>query len=137
MSIEVDETYFDIKTWRCEVEQARNVSTLIREIVLRLPADEDFDFRAGGFVQLSCPSFNLSFSDFDIETEYRDIWDKFNLWNLKASSDTAVTRAYSMANHPAEKGLIILNIRIALPPPGTTQSTSRGGVELAVLTQAR
>jgi len=118
MSIEVDETYFDIKTWRCEVEQARNVSTLIREIVLRLPADEDFDFRAGGFVQLSCPSFNLSFSDFDIETEYRDIWDKFNLWNLKASSDTAVTRAYSMANHPAEKGLIILNIRIALPPPG-------------------
>jgi Na+-transporting NADH:ubiquinone oxidoreductase subunit F len=118
MSIEVDESYFDIKTWRCEVEQVRNVSTLIREFVLRLPAGEDFDFRAGGFVQLSCPPFHLSFSDFDIEAEYRDVWDKFNLWNLKASSKIAVTRAYSMANHPAEKGLIILNIRIALPPSG-------------------
>jgi Na+-transporting NADH:ubiquinone oxidoreductase subunit F len=121
MSIEVDESYFDIKTWSCRVAQTRNVSTLIREIVLDLPPGEQMDFRAGGFVQLSSPSFQLPFSDFDIDSEYRDIWDKFGLWKLKASSETEVTRAYSMANHPAEKGVIILNVRIALPPPGYSE----------------
>jgi len=122
MSIEVDEAYFNVKNWHCQVESTHNVSTLIREIVLRLPAGEQLDFRAGGFVQLSCPPFHLAFSDFDIEAEYRDIWDKFSLWNLQVGSQTAVTRAYSMANHPAEKGLIILNIRIALPPSGQPQT---------------
>jgi len=118
MSIEVDEAYFDVKNWHCQVESTHNVSTLIREIVLRLPAGEQLDFRAGGFVQLSCPRFQLTFSDFDIDEGFRDVWDKFGLWKLNAGSETEVTRAYSMANHPAEKGLIILNVRIALPPPG-------------------
>jgi Na+-transporting NADH:ubiquinone oxidoreductase subunit F len=118
MSIEVDEAYFDVKTWHCQVEQARNVSTLIREIVLKLPADEPMQFRAGSFVELTSPPYQIEFSEFEIEAEFRDVWDKFKLWQLKAASDTEVTRAYSMANHPAETGLIILNIRIALPPPG-------------------
>ena len=118
MSIEIDESFFAIKTWHCQVEHTRNVSTLIREIVLRLPTGELLDFRAGGFVQLTCPPFQVAFSDFDIDASFRDVWDKFGLWKLNAGSDVAVTRAYSMANHPAEKGLIILNVRIALPPPG-------------------
>jgi len=122
MSIEVDEAYFDIRTWNCKVEQARNVSTLIREIVLRLPEGEPMEFRAGGFVELSSPPYQLDFKDLDIEDEFRDVWDKMNLWRLKASSESEVTRAYSMANHPAERGLIILNIRIALPPPGHADS---------------
>ena len=117
MSIEVDEAYFDVKTWHCQVEQTRNVSTLIRELVLRLPADEPMEFRAGSFVELSSPPYQVEFSEFEIEAEFRDVWDKFKLWQMKAGSDIEVTRAYSMANHPAEKGLIILNIRIALPPP--------------------
>jgi Na+-transporting NADH:ubiquinone oxidoreductase subunit F len=122
MSIEVEDSYFAARTWPCQVERAANVSTLIREIVLRLPPDEPFDFRAGGFVQLSCPAYQLEFSDFDIDAEYRDVWDKFGLWKLRAGSDLAVTRAYSMANHPAEKGVIILNVRIALPPPGKSSA---------------
>jgi Na+-transporting NADH:ubiquinone oxidoreductase subunit F len=122
MSIEVDETYFDIKTWHCCVEHARNVSTLIREIVLRLPPGELLDFRAGGFVQVSCPPFQVAFSDFDIDASFRDVWDRFGLWKLRAGSEVELTRAYSMANHPAEKGLIILNVRIALPPPGQPEA---------------
>ncbi|MCP4387786.1 MAG: NADH:ubiquinone reductase (Na(+)-transporting) subunit F [Gammaproteobacteria bacterium] len=118
MSIEVDEAYFDIKTWHCQVERNSSVSTLIREIVLRLPPGEPMEFRAGGFVEVTSPPFRLDFKDLDIEPEFRDVWDKMNLWRLKAGSDSEVTRAYSMANHPAEKGLIILNIRVALPPPG-------------------
>lgn len=118
MSIEVDEAYFDVKTWHCEVIQTRNVSTLIREIVLRLPDDEQMEFRAGAFVELTCPSYQLVYTDFEVDPEYRDLWDSLKLWELSAGSDSEVTRAYSMANHPAEKGLVILNIRLALPPPG-------------------
>ncbi len=116
MTIEVDEAYFDVKTWDCVVEQARNVSTLIREIVFRLP--EPMEFRAGGFVEIECPPYQLDFKNLDIEAEYRDVWDRFKLWDLHAGTDKPVSRAYSMANHPAEEGLVILNIRIALPPSG-------------------
>lgn len=119
MSVEVDETCFGVKTWMCTVQSARNVSTLIREIVLKLPDGETMDFRAGGFVQLTCPPYQLKYSDFAIEDEYRDVWDRLNLWSLQAGSPEPVTRGYSMANHPGEKGVITLNVRIALPPPGT------------------
>jgi len=122
MSIEVDEAYFDIRSWHCQVAKTRNVSTLIREIVLTLPPGEVMEFRAGAFVELSCPPYRLDFSDFDIEAEYRDVWDQHKLWNLSAATDSPVTRAYSMANHPAEKGVVILNIRIALPPPGEVKA---------------
>ena len=118
MSVEIDEAYFDIKPWQCQVASVRNVSTLIREIVLTLPEGEPMEFRAGGFVELTCPPYRVNFSEFAIEAEFRDVWDQQKLWQLSAASEDAVTRAYSMANHPAEKGLIILNIRIALPPPG-------------------
>ncbi len=118
MSIEVDEAYFDVRSWHCTVQSARNVSTLIREIVLRIDGDEPMEFRAGGFVELTCPPYQLKFSEIDIEAEFRDVWDRHNLWQLEAGSSEPVTRAYSMANHPAEHGVIMLNIRIALPPPG-------------------
>lgn len=116
MSIEVDEAYFDVRTWDCVVEKTRNVTTLIREIVFRL--QEPMEFRAGSFVELTSPPYRLEFKDLEIEAEFRDVWDRFDLWRLEAGSDIEVTRAYSMANHPAEEGLIILNIRIALPPTG-------------------
>lgn len=118
MAIEVDEAYFDIRSWRCRVSVSRNVSTLIREIVLTLPEAETMEFRAGGFVEVICPPHRVEFSEFDIEPEFRDVWDKQNLWQLKSVSDSEVTRAYSMANHPAEQQLVMLNVRIALPPPG-------------------
>ena len=118
MSIEVDEAYFDIRSWPCTVAEAHNVSTLIREITLKLPAGEVMEFRAGGFVELSCPSGRVDFSDFSIEAEYRDVWDQQKLWQLSVVTQEPVARAYSMANHPAEKGIVLLNIRIALPPVG-------------------
>ena len=122
LEVEVDEAYFDIRSWHCKVAETRNVSTLIREIVLSLPAGEVMEFRAGAFVELSCPPYRLDFSDFDIEAEYRDVWDQHKLWQLNVATDSPVTRAYSMANHPAEKGIVILNIRIALPPPGALKA---------------
>jgi len=120
MSVEVDEAYFDIRTWQCQVASVRNVSTLIREIVFTLPEGEPMEFRAGGFVELTCPPYRADFSEFDIEADFRDVWDQQKLWQLSVASEIAVTRAYSMANHPAEKGLIMLNIRIALPPSGNS-----------------
>ena len=122
LKVEVDEAYFDIRSWHCQVAKTRNVSTLIREIVLTLSAGEVMEFRAGAFVELSCPPYRLGFSDFDIEAEYRDVWDQHKLWQLRVATDSPVTRAYSMANHPAEKGIVILNIRIALPPPGVVKA---------------
>ena len=116
MAVQVDAAYFGVRTWTCRVESARNVSTLIREIVLTLPEGEEMDFRAGGFVQITCPSFHVKFADFDIEDAYRDVWDKGDLWRLEAAARQPETRAYSMANHPGEKHSIILDIRIALPP---------------------
>jgi Na+-transporting NADH:ubiquinone oxidoreductase subunit F len=117
MAVEVDDAYFGVRTWICTVESVRNVSTLIREIVLALPEGEEMDFRAGGFVQITCPPFHVRFSDFDIEDAYRDVWDRNNLWSLEAAARQPETRAYSMANHPGEKHKIVLNVRIALPPP--------------------
>ena len=117
MSVEVDDAYFGVRTWICTVQSARNVSTLIREIVLSLPEGEKMDFRAGGFVQITCPAFHISFEDFEIAPAFRDVWDKGNLWSLDVTTRQAQTRAYSMANYPGEKHHILLNVRIALPPP--------------------
>jgi Na+-transporting NADH:ubiquinone oxidoreductase subunit F len=119
MAVEVEEAYFGVRTWTCTVERTRNVSTLIREIVLALPEGEEMDFRAGGFVQITCPPFHVRFADLDVEDAYRDVWNKGDLWSLEASARQPETRAYSMANHPGEKNKIILNVRIALPPPYT------------------
>ena len=117
MTVEVDDAYFGVRTWICSVESTRNVSTLIREIVLSLPEGEEMEFRAGGFVQLTCPPFRARFADFQIAEVFRDVWDQGDLWKLEAVARQPQTRAYSMANHPGENHTIILNIRIALPPP--------------------
>lgn len=117
LAVEVDEAYFGVRTWICTVKSARNVATLIREVVLTLPEGEEMDFRSGGFVEVTCPPFRTSFTDFQIEEAYRDVWDKGRLWDLEAGTRQPETRAYSMANHPADRREIILNVRIALPPP--------------------
>ncbi len=118
MNVEVDEIYFGVKTWQCRVESVRSVSTLISEVVLKLPAGEEAEFRAGSFVQVTCPPYQLDFSQLNIDEEFRDAWDKSRLWSLKASASEATTRAYSVANKPGVRDSITLNIRIALPPRG-------------------
>lgn len=119
MKLWMSEEFFNIKRWRCTVRSTRNVATFIRELVLELPEGENLNFRAGGYIQLEIPPYDVSFRDFEIEEEYRDAWDAFNVWAYRSINKEAVIRAYSMANHPAEGNIVILNIRIATPPPKT------------------
>ncbi len=117
MEIEVPPEYLEVKKWQCTVRSNRNVATFIKELVLELPPGEDVDFRAGGYIQIECPPHRLNFKDFQIEPEYRDEWDKHDVWRYTSVVREPMVRAYSMANYPEEKGLIKLNVRIATPPP--------------------
>lgn len=118
MKIELPEEVFGVKKWECTVRSNHNVATFIKELVLDLPAGETLDFRAGGYIQIECPPHQIKFSDFDIDEEYRADWDKYDLWKLESKVDEPVVRAYSMANFPLENTIVMLNVRIATPPPG-------------------
>ncbi|MFM2248853.1 MAG: NADH:ubiquinone reductase ((+)-transporting) subunit [Pseudomonadota bacterium] len=117
MEIEVEPEVFSVKKWQCTVTSNGNVATFIKEFKLQLPQGESVPFRAGGYIQIECPPHVANYKDFDIESEYRGDWDKFNLWQFVSKVDETVTRAYSMANYPGEEGIIMLNVRIASPPP--------------------
>jgi Na+-transporting NADH:ubiquinone oxidoreductase subunit F len=117
MRIEVPPEVFSINKWECKVRSNENVATFIKEFVLELPEGENLPFESGGYIQIEVPKYEIDYSNFDIEEEYRGDWDRFNLWNLKANNNETVIRAYSMANHPAEGNIVMLNIRIASPPP--------------------
>ncbi|WP_369602279.1 NADH:ubiquinone reductase (Na(+)-transporting) subunit F [Hahella sp. SMD15-11] len=119
MKVEVPEEVFGVRKWECEVISNHNVATFIKELVLKLPEGEEVDFRAGGYVQLEAPPYEVKFKDFDIDEEYHPDWDKFDVWKYESVVKEPVIRAYSMANFPLEKGLLKFNIRIATPPPGT------------------
>ena len=119
MKIEVPEEIFGVKEWECEVISNDNVATFIKELVLKLPDGENVDFRAGGYVQLEAPAYEIDYKSFDIQKEYHTDWDKFKIWDNKSINPEPVIRAYSMANYPEEKGVIKFNIRIASPPPGS------------------
>jgi len=117
LTIKVPEAVLGVKKWECEVVSNRNVATFIKEFVVRLPEGENLDFRSGEYVQIYIPKYEADYrKDIEVEEEYRSDWDKFDLWSLKAKNEEETFRAYSMANYPAEKNLIILNIRIATPP---------------------
>jgi Na+-transporting NADH:ubiquinone oxidoreductase subunit F len=117
LRIELPRELFGIKQWQCRVRSNRSVSTFIKELILELPKGEDVAFRAGGYIQIECPPYHLKFSELDIPKHLREDWDKYNLWQLEAGTKHRVTRAYSMANYPGEAGIIMLNVRIATPPP--------------------
>lgn len=119
MEIEVPEEVFGVQKWECEVVSNENVATFIKALVLKLPEGEDVNFRAGGYIQIAAPPHTVDYKDFDIEEEYRSDWDKFDLWQYSSTVDAPIERAYSMANYPEEKGMIMLNVRIASPPPGS------------------
>ena len=120
MEIEVPEEVFGVKKWKCKVRSNDNVATFIKELILELPEGEDVKFRAGGYIQIEAPSYSLSYKDFDISKEYHEDWDKFKIWDFNSISNEPIERAYSMANCPDEKGIVMLNVRIASPPPGST-----------------
>lgn len=118
MSVQVPSEIFDIQKWECTVRSNKNVATFIKELVLELPKGENLNFTAGGYIQIDIPEYSsLKFKDFNIEKEYHPDWDKFKIWDVVANNDEDRFRAYSMANHPAEGNIVMLNVRIATPPP--------------------
>ncbi len=117
MKIELEPEIFSVRKWKCKTRSNHNVATFIKELILELPEGEDVPFRAGGYIQIECPPHTVAYKDFIIEDEYRGDWDKYNMWQYVSKVDEEVTRAYSMANYPEEYGIIMLNVRIASPPP--------------------
>ncbi len=116
MDIRIPEEIFGIKKWECEVVSNHNVATFIKEFVVRLPEGETLDFQSGGYIQIDVPACEVDFKEFEVEEKFREDWDKFKMWDLKMKNPEPIFRAYSMANHPAEGNIIMLNIRIATPP---------------------
>ena len=123
MKIKVPEEIFGIKKWECEVVSNKGVATFIKEFVVKLPEGEFLEFESGGYIQIDVPPITVNFKDFDIEDKFREDWDKFKMWDLKMVNDEPIFRAYSMANHPAEGNIIMLNIRIATPPWDRSKNT--------------
>jgi Na+-transporting NADH:ubiquinone oxidoreductase subunit F len=117
MTIQIPEEVMGIKKWECEVVSNHNVATFIKEFVVKLPEGEKLNFKSGGYIQIDVPKIEVDFSkDIDVEEEYRDEWDKYKMWDLVMKNTEETYRAYSMANHPAEGNIVMLNIRIATPP---------------------
>ena len=118
MKIKIPDEIFSIQKWECIVKSNENVATFIKELVLDLPAGENLNFQAGGYIQIDIPEYkDLLYKEFSVQSEYHPDWDKYNIWGLIANNDEPVFRAYSMANHPAEGNRVMLNVRIATPPP--------------------
>lgn len=116
MKINVSDEVLGVKKWECEVVSNNNVATFIKEFVVKLPQGENLNFRAGGYIQIDVPKYSVDFKDFDIQKEYHADWDSMKIWDLKTVNNEETYRAYSMANHPAEGNIVMLNIRIATPP---------------------
>lgn len=116
MKIQVPAEIFNIKKWECEVISNRNVATFIKEFVVKLPNNEWLDFQSGGYIQIDVPPCEVNFKDMHVEEEFRGEWDIYNMWDLKMKNTEPIFRAYSMASHPAEGNIIMLNVRIATPP---------------------
>jgi len=118
LQIEVPPEMLDAKKFYCKVISNNNVATFIKELVIGLPEGEQVDFKAGGYIQIEVPAHNLEYQNFEIDERFLSDWTKFKMFQYKSHVHTPVTRAYSMANYPGEKGIIKLNVRIASPPPG-------------------
>jgi len=123
MDILIPEEVMGIRKWECEVVSNRNVATFIKEFVVKLPPGETLSFKSGGYIQIDVPTYEMSFSDIEMDARFRGEWDKFKMWDLKMKNTEETYRAYSMANHPAEGNIVMLNIRIATPPWDRARST--------------
>jgi Na+-transporting NADH:ubiquinone oxidoreductase subunit F len=119
MAIQISEDIFGVKKWECTVRSNHNVATFIKELVLELPPGELLDFKAGGYIQIECPPHRLNYADFDIDEKFRPDWVRYGLFDLESVVTEPTMRAYSMASYPEEKDIIMLNVRIATPPPNS------------------
>jgi len=128
MAVEVPEEIFGVRQWQCTVRSNDSVATLIKELVLTLAEGDSIEFRAGNYVQVTCPPYRIQFREFKVGDDYRPEWERFDLWRYEMSSHQVVSRAYSMANAPQENKLIRLDVRLAIPPPGAPDSIPPGVV---------
>ncbi|MDH3924444.1 MAG: NADH:ubiquinone reductase (Na(+)-transporting) subunit F [Xanthomonadales bacterium] len=126
LEIQVPEDVFGVKKWQCTVRSNDNVATFIKELVLELPAGETLDFKAGGYIQIECGPHQLDYSTFDIGDEFVEDWRKFGLLDIRSVVTEPAIRAYSMANYPEENNIVMLNVRIATPPPGAGDKIPTG-----------
>ena len=126
MDIVVEDDVFGVKKWKCKVKSNKNVATFIKEFVVELPKGEDVPFRAGGYIQIECPPHHVKYKDFDIDEQYHADWNHSGIFQVESVVDETVERAYSMANWPGEKGIVMLNVRIATPPPGKMKDVPAG-----------
>ena len=126
LRIRIPAEVFDVRQWQCKVRSNSNVATFIKELILELPAGDAVPFRAGGYIQIEAPIGTYRYETFDVDAEYRADWDEFNLWRYAVTLDEPVTRAFSMANFPEETGIIMLNVRVASPPPRAPEGTPPG-----------
>ncbi|MFC3033425.1 NADH:ubiquinone reductase (Na(+)-transporting) subunit F [Pseudoalteromonas fenneropenaei] len=117
MEIELEESIFGVKKWECTVISNDNKATFIKELKLAIPDGESVPFRAGGYIQIEAPAHHVKYADYDIPEQYRGDWERFGFFKLESKVDEPTIRAYSMANYPEEFGIIMLNVRIATPPP--------------------
>ena len=125
-AVELPPDVLESKKWECRVRSNDNVATFIKELVLELPEGESLSFRAGGYVQIECPPHTVHYRDFDIALRYREAFDTFDMWRYVSKVDEPVIRAYSLANYPGETGVLMLNVRIASPPPSAPSGTPPG-----------
>ena len=128
MEVKIPQEVLGIKKWECEVVSNNNVASFIKEFVVKLPEGEILDFKSGSYIQIDVPKYEAKFADMDIDEKFRDEWDKFKMWGLVSKNTEETYRAYSMANHPAEGNIVMLNIRIATPPFDRSTGTWAAGI---------
>lgn len=116
MDIEIPKEFFGIKKWECTVVSNHNVASFIKELVLKLPDNQTIDFHSGSYIQIDIPAYDVQFTQMQVEEPFRQVWEKNHLFELRSRNTNPTVRAYSMANHPAENGIVMLNVRIATPP---------------------
>jgi Na+-transporting NADH:ubiquinone oxidoreductase subunit F len=129
IQIIVPESVFGVKEWECTVVSNRNVASFIKEFTVRLPEGETMNFQPGSYSQIVIPKYNMSYADIEVDSRFRDEWDKFRMWELACRNDEETIRAYSMANYPAEGNIITLNVRIATPPFDRAAGTWKAGIK--------
>lgn len=129
LSIVIPEEVFGVKEWECEVLSNKNVSTFIKEFVVKLPEGETMNFKSGSYAQIKIPKYNIRYADYDIQDRFRGDWDKMDAWSLTCKNKEETVRAYSMANYPAEGNIITLNVRIATPPFDRAANKWKAGIK--------
>ena len=99
MDIELPEEIFGVKKWECSVISNDNKATFIKELKLQIPDGESVPFRAGGYIQIEAPAHHVKYADYDIPDEYRQDWDKFNLFRYESKVNEETIRAYLSLIH--------------------------------------